>query len=228
MKGFTDLAQLESILGYQFANVALLDQALTHRSCSATHNERLEFLGDSLLNMLVSDYLFRRFPDLDEGELSRIRASLVSGKSLAKLAGELGLGNFLRLGAGERKSGGHRRASTLADAVEAILGAVYLDADIDACRNCIDRWFAQRFAALDPNASHKDAKTRLQEYLQARKQPLPEYELLVAEGKDHQQQFTVACRVAILKSSYTATDSSRRKAEQAAAAQVLRHLEKQQ
>ncbi|MDX1505532.1 MAG: ribonuclease III domain-containing protein, partial [Spongiibacter sp.] len=124
MNKFSDLAELELTLGYCFTDTALLDQALTHRSCAAKHNERLEFLGDSLLNMLVSDHLYRRFPDLDEGDLSRIRASLVSGKTLAKVAGELGLGAYLRLGVGERKSGGNRRASTLADAVEAILGAV--------------------------------------------------------------------------------------------------------
>ncbi|NKI17091.1 ribonuclease III [Spongiibacter sp. KMU-166] len=221
------MAELELTLGYCFTDTALLDQALTHRSCAAKHNERLEFLGDSLLNMLVSDHLYRRFPDLDEGDLSRIRASLVSGKTLAKVAGELGLGAYLRLGVGERKSGGNRRASTLADAVEAILGAVYLDADISACRDCIERWFSGRFATLDPQASHKDAKTRLQEYLQARKQPLPEYVVQAAEGEDHQQQFTVACHVAMLNTAFTASGTSRRKAEQAAAAQALLQLEKQ-
>ncbi len=221
------LHSLCEILGYQFADQALLERALTHRSFGPQHNERLEFLGDSLLNMIVSDILFRRFEALDEGELSRIRASLVSGKSLAKIAVELKLGEYLRLGSGERNSGGHRRSSTLADSVEAILGAVYLDADMAQCRACVEHWFASRLASIDPSASHKDAKTRLQELLQGRKQPLPEYRLCAAEGKSHQQEFTVACRVSLLHAEITATGSSRRKAEQAAAEQALGLLEKQ-
>ncbi|WP_372864931.1 ribonuclease III [Spongiibacter sp.] len=223
----SSLQSLCDILGYRFADEALLERALTHRSCAAQHNERLEFLGDSLLNMIVSDILFRRFDDLDEGELSRIRASLVSGKTLAKIALELQLGEYLRLGSGERKSGGQRRSSTLADSVEAILGAVYLDAGMAQCRACVERWFGSRLGDIDPRASHKDAKTRLQEFLQGRQQPLPEYRLCAAEGKSHQQEFTIACRVSLLHSEIVATGSSRRKAEQAAAEQVLILLEKQ-
>lgn len=218
---------LSQALGYEFSSEALITRALTHRSHSAEHYERLEFLGDSLLNMIVSELLYRQFPSLDEGELSRIRASLVSGKSLAKIGQELGLGDHIRLGAGERNSGGHRRSSILADTVEAVLGAVYLDGGMKACQDCVQRWFNSRLENIDPSASHKDAKTRLQEYLQARKQPLPEYRLCATEGKSHQQQFTVACRVSPLAKEIIATGSSRRKAEQDAAEQALARLEKQ-
>jgi ribonuclease-3 len=218
---------LSDVLGYAFNDDALLTQALTHRSLSADHNERLEFLGDSLLNMIVSDFLYRRFPNLDEGELSRIRASLVSGKALAAVAAELNLGEHLLLGSGERNSGGKRRSSILADAVEAILGAIYLDGGMASCQACVHRWFAGRLESIDPTASHKDAKTRLQEYLQARKQPLPQYRLCSTEGKSHQQAFTVACKVTLLNGEVVATASSRRKAEQTAAEQVLARLEKQ-
>lgn len=217
---------LHSRLGYQFNNQELVARALTHRSFGPDHNERLEFLGDSLLNMIVTDILFQRYPELDEGELSRMRASLVSGKTLAQVATELQLGEFLRLGAGERNSGGHRRSSTLADVVEALLGAVYLESGLDACRQCVIRWLGKRLDRLDPTASHKDAKTRLQELLQARKQPLPDYQLCATEGKAHQQAFTVSCRISLLGDVVTATGTSRRKAEQAAAEIVLARLEK--
>ena len=219
-------AALYARLGYVFSDEALLQHALTHRSYGPEHNERLEFLGDSLLNMIVTDVLFSRYPGLDEGELSRMRAALVSGKTLAQVATELQLGDSLRLGAGERNSGGHRRSSTLADAVEALLGAVYLEAGMQACRDCVMRWFASRLAQLDPTASHKDAKTRLQELLQARKQPLPDYQLCGTEGKAHQQAFTVSCVVSLLSDPVVATGTSRRKAEQAAAEAVLARLEK--
>lgn len=222
----SDYAALCSRLGYEFRDQALLRRALTHRSHGPDHNERLEFLGDSLLNMIITDTLFRRFADLDEGELSRMRAALVSGKTLAQVATELKLGDDLHLGAGERNSGGHRRSSTLADAVEALLGAVYLESGMQACRDCVLRWFASRLQRLDPTASHKDAKTRLQELLQARKQPLPDYQLCATEGKAHQQAFTVSCAVSLLSDPVEATGSSRRKAEQAAAEVVLAHLEK--
>ncbi|MAY40179.1 MULTISPECIES: ribonuclease III [Spongiibacter] len=219
-------AALYARLGYVFSDEALLQHALTHRSYGPEHNERLEFLGDSLLNMIVTDVLFSRYPGLDEGELSRMRAALVSGKTLAQVATELQLGDSLRLGAGERNSGGHRRSSTLADAVEALLGAVYLEAGMQACRDCVMRWFASRLDQLDPTASHKDAKTRLQELLQARKQPLPDYQLCGTEGKAHQQAFTVSCVVSLLSDPVVATGTSRRKAEQAAAEAVLARLEK--
>ena len=222
----SDYVALQARLGYVFRDESLLQHALTHRSYGPEHNERLEFLGDSLLNMIVTDVLFRRYPKLDEGELSRMRAALVSGKTLAQVATELQLGENLRLGAGERNSGGHRRSSTLADAVEALLGAVYLESGMDACRDCIMRWFSSRLEHLDPTASHKDAKTRLQELLQARKQPLPDYLLCGTEGKAHQQAFTISCTVSLLSDPVVATGSSRRKAEQAAAEAVLARLEK--
>ena len=208
-------------LGYQFKDESLLAMAITHRSFSANNNERIEFLGDSLLNMIIAEALYKRFPNLREGELSRIRALLVSGKTLAELANEFNLGVFLRLGAGEKNTGGHRRNSTLADAVEALIGAIYLESGFDVCRERVLSWFEPRIAVLNPESSHKDAKTRLQEFLQARKLPLPDYQLLDTEGADHQQTFIVSCSVSLLKSTISASGSSRRKAEQAAAEKVL-------
>lgn len=208
-------------LGYQFKDESLLAMAITHRSFSANNNERIEFLGDSLLNMIIAEALYKRFPNLREGELSRIRALLVSGKTLAELANEFNLGVFLRLGAGEKNTGGHRRNSTLADAVEALIGAIYLESGFEVCRERVLSWFEARIAVLNPESSHKDAKTRLQEFLQARKLPLPDYQLLDTEGADHQQTFIVSCSVSLLKSTISASGSSRRKAEQAAAEKVL-------
>ena len=218
-------AALYARLGYVFSDEALLQHALTHRSYGPEHNERLEFLGDSLLNMIVTDVLFSRYPGLDEGELSRMRAALVSGKTLAQVATELQLGDSLRLGAGERNSGGHRRSSTLADAVEALLGAVYLEAGMQACRDCVMRWFASRLDQLDPTASHKDAKTRLQEFLQSRKLPLPVYEVVDISGKDHDQTFVVHCQIESLGKPMKGTGTSRRKAEQQAARNALEKLD---
>ena len=208
-------------IGYQFKDESLLAMAITHRSFSANNNERIEFLGDSLLNMIIAEALYKRFPNLREGELSRIRALLVSGKTLAELANEFNLGVFLRLGAGEKNTGGHRRNSTLADAVEALIGAIYLESGFDVCRERVLSWLEARIAVLNPESSHKDAKTRLQEFLQARKLPLPDYQLLDTEGADHQQTFIVSCSVSLLKSTISASGSSRRKAEQAAAEKVL-------
>lgn len=208
-------------LGYQFKDESLLAMAITHRSFSANNNERIEFLGDSLLNMIIAEALYKRFPNLREGELSRIRALLVSGKTLAELANEFNLGLFLRLGAGEKNTGGHRRNSTLADAVEALIGAIYLESGFEVCRERVLSWFESRITVLNPESSHKDAKTRLQEFLQARKLPLPDYQLLDTEGADHQQTFIVSCSVSLLKSTISASGSSRRKAEQAAAEKVL-------
>ena len=208
-------------LGYQFKDESLLAMVITHRSFSANNNERIEFLGDSLLNMIIAEALYKRFPNLREGELSRIRALLVSGKTLAELANEFNLGVFLRLGAGEKNTGGHRRNSTLADAVEALIGAIYLESGFEVCRERVLSWFEARIAVLNPESSHKDAKTRLQEFLQARKLPLPDYQLLDTEGADHQQTFIVSCSVSLLKSTISASGSSRRKAEQAAAEKVL-------
>jgi ribonuclease-3 len=212
---------LHQKLDYQFQDIALLTMALTHRSFSADNNERIEFLGDSLLNMIIAEVLYQRFPQLREGDLSRIRASLVSGETLAAIAVEFNLGQFLRLGAGEKNTGGRHRDSTLADVLEALIGAIYLEAGFDTCRQRVLAWFASRLDALNPKVSHKDAKTRLQELLQGRKQPVPGYEVVATTGADHEQIFTVACSVSVLKSVITATGSSRRKAEQAAAEKVL-------
>ncbi|MEX1666219.1 ribonuclease III [Zhongshania arctica] len=211
-------------IGYQFKDESLLAMAITHRSFSANNNERIEFLGDSLLNMIIAEVLYERFPNLREGELSRIRALLVSGKTLAELATEFDLGSFLRLGAGEKNTGGHRRNSTLADAVEALIGAIFIEAGFDVCRERVLAWFDSRLTVLNPESSHKDAKTKLQEFLQARKLPLPDYQLLDTEGADHQQTFIVSCSVSLLTSAISASGSSRRKAEQAAAKKVLTAL----
>ncbi|MAT92457.1 MAG: ribonuclease III [Halioglobus sp.] len=220
-----DPARLEKALNYSFSDRQLLDLALTHRSCGGKNNERLEFLGDSILNHLIAEALYRRFPRAREGELSRMRAALVRGATLAQVARELELGQYLRLGAGERKSGGFRRASILADALEAVLGAILLDSGVEACRRCVEQWFAGRLAEVEAAGSAgKDSKTRLQELLQGRSSPLPEYELVAVEGEDHDQRFRVACRVREPQLVAEGSGSSRRRAEQAAAGQALEML----
>lgn len=219
-----DMARLQQALGYQFADQELLQLALSHRSVGARNNERLEFLGDSILNHIIAEALYRRFPAFREGELSRLRASLVRGDTLAQLAREIALGDYLLLGTGERKSGGQRRATILADAFEAIVGAILLDSDVEHCRALVLGWFASRLADLDVDAAGKDAKTRLQEYLQGRGYPLPVYELLDVQGEDHAQHFKVACRVHKTGTVTQGEGSSRRKAEQAAAQSALEVL----
>ncbi|WP_133245623.1 ribonuclease III [Pelagibaculum spongiae] len=211
-------------LGYTFADPSLLTHALTHRSFNSRHNERLEFLGDSILGVVISQELFKRFPKASEGQMSRLRSSLVKGDTLAELARDFELGDYLRLGSGELKSGGFRRDSILADAVEAIIGAIYLDSDSAVVDRVILAWYQQRIDALDPDKSLKDPKTRLQEFLQGRGEGLPGYELLSVEGDAHNQQFTVRCDAVSLKLESQAKGSSRRKAEQAAAAEILSRL----
>ena len=211
-------------LGYTFTDPSLLTHALTHRSFNSRHNERLEFLGDSILGVVISQELFKRFPKASEGQMSRLRSSLVKGDTLAELARDFELGDYLRLGSGELKSGGYRRDSILADAVEAIIGAVYLDSDSAVVDRVILAWYQQRIDALDPDKSLKDPKTRLQEFLQGRGEGLPGYELLSVEGDAHNQQFTVRCDAISLKLESQAKGSSRRKAEQAAAAEILSRL----
>ncbi|EGG99556.1 Ribonuclease III [gamma proteobacterium IMCC2047] len=190
-----DLAKLSQSLGYQFRDESLLQTALTHSSFGQGHNERLEFLGDSILGWVIADALFKRFPHAREGQLSRLRAGLVKGVTLAKVARELQLGHYLRLGQGEMKSGGFRRDSILADAFEAIIGAIFLDSDIATCQQIILVLFAGRLDAQTLDDTLKDPKTRLQEFLQSRKQPLPDYRILSTSGKDHEQVFRVACEV---------------------------------
>ena len=219
-----ELARLQQALQYQFCNLELLRVALTHCSASGANNERLEFLGDSILNHVIAEALYRRFPDASEGEMSRMRASLVKGETLAEIAVELELGDDLRLGVGERKSGGHRRSSILADALEAVVGAILLDSDVEQCRDRVLVWFAPRLQRLSLGAVDKDAKTQLQEYLQGRSKPLPEYDLLSIEGVDHEQQFRVACRLSKPLLVVEGKGASRRKAEQDAATLALARL----
>lgn len=213
--------RLVSSLGHTFANEALLHQALTHRSFGSPHNERLEFLGDSVLNCVIATQLFQRFPSLAEGELSRQRANLVRQDALAKVAQNLQLGDHLRLGEGELKSGGFRRPSILADAVEALIGAIYLDGGFDAAAAVIGRLYETQLIQLDPRESGKDPKTALQELLQGRKLSLPIYCLVETRGEAHAQEFEVECKVAAMGLQAHGKGGSRRAAEQAAAAAVL-------
>ncbi|WP_341503243.1 ribonuclease III [Gallaecimonas sp. GXIMD4217] len=211
-------------LGYRFESQALIKQALTHRSAGGQHNERLEYLGDSILSFVIADALYHQFPKVNEGDMSRMRATLVRGKTLAELGKEFALGDFLRLGPGELKSGGFRRESILADAVEAIIGAIYLDAGLEKAREMILSWYAERLKAIQPGVAQKDPKTRLQEYLQGRRLPLPGYVVEKVEGEAHNQTFTVSCQVEGLANPMIGIGSSRRKAEQAAAEQALEQL----
>jgi len=209
------------VIGYTFQDLDLLTLALTHRSVHNVKNyERLEFLGDSILNFLVAEVIFQRFPEAKEGQLSRVRSELVKGTTLASVAQELDLGDFLILGPGELKSGGHRRSSILADAVEALLGAIYLESGIEACRQRLSSWFGDRLKKIRLNVE-KDAKTRLQEYLQSRQLPLPTYEVIAVSGEAHDQLFAISCHVAELSIKTEADGSSRRKAEQLAASRCL-------
>ncbi|BDM63628.1 ribonuclease 3 [Shewanella sp. NFH-SH190041] len=226
MEPIKNLKRLCRTLGYEFTKVELLTQALTHRSAANKHNERLEFLGDSILSIVISDALYHQFPKATEGDLSRMRATLVRGDTLAIIAQEFKLGEYLLLGPGELKSGGHRRESILADAVEAIIGAIYLDSDLECCRKLLLQWYETRLKEIQPGINQKDAKTLLQEHLQGFKKPLPEYQVVKVEGEAHDQTFTVECRVKDLSQSVVGVGSSRRKAEQMAAAQVLELLKK--
>ncbi|MBJ9620857.1 ribonuclease III [Burkholderia multivorans] len=215
------LSQLESRLRYEFRNAELLRQALTHRSHSATHNERLEFLGDSVLNCAVAALLFQRFGKLDEGDLSRVRANLVKQQSLYEIAQALNISEGLRLGEGELRSGGFRRPSILADAFEAIIGAVFLDGGFEAAQGVIKRLYVPILDHIDPRTLGKDAKTLLQEYLQGHKIALPTYTVVATHGAAHNQQFEVECTVPKLDVKVSGSGASRRAAEQAAAKKAL-------
>jgi len=205
-------------LGHSFRNPERYRLALTHRSHGATHNERLEFIGDAVLNCVVAVVLFERFPAIPEGELTRVRASLVNRDTLARLARDLGLGSAVLLGGGEVRSGGDERPSILANALEAIIGAVFIDAGFDAARAVIERIWAAEFASLDPSILGKDPKTRLQEWLQARRFAVPEYTVTGVAGEPHAQTFTIECRIPALDVVTTGEGTSRRAAEQVAAA----------
>lgn len=216
--------RLTAKIGYKFSNKELLNQAVTHRSAKGKHNERLEYLGDSILGFVIAEALYLQFPKHAEGDLTRMRSNIVKGVTLAKLAKAFDIGQYLVLGPGESKSGGHKRESILEDAIEAIIGAVYLDSDIDTCKQLILSWFSEHLAKIKPDID-KDPKTRLQEYLQAKKIPLPLYEVIHIHGQAHEQTFTVTCTTEIIKNVVKTKAASRRKAEQAAAQQVLDIIE---
>lgn len=226
MNSRREAADLCRKLGYEFSASGLLRTALTHRSVGSDNNERLEFLGDALIGFIIAEELCRRFPRADEGQLTRLRSSLVKRDTLARIARRIELGDSLVLGEGERKSGGWKRESILANALEALIGAVYLDSDLSSCRDCVLSLFGEELEASSPASITKDPKTRLQEYLQRRRMPLPEYELTKVEGEPHAQRFTVSCRIAPPDTEpAVATGTSRRRAEQAAAEQLLQRLE---
>jgi ribonuclease III len=216
--------KLHARLGHTFRRPQLLTQALTHRSHGALHNERLEFVGDAVLNCAIAEALYERFPQMTEGELSRVRASFVNRETLARLARDLDLGAALRFGEGEHRSGGAGRPSILADALEAVFGAVFLDGGFDAARAVIMSVFTDELAAFDPATHGKDPKTRLQEWLQARRIPVPSYAVVDVAGEAHLQSFAVECRVPSLDVTATGRGASRRAAEQAAAEQVYARL----
>jgi ribonuclease-3 len=216
-----DIDQLQQRLGHTFKNAALLQQALTHRSHSSLHNERLEFLGDSVLNCVVASLLFDRYNKIDEGDLSRLRANLVKQQSLYEIAQRLELSQCLRLGEGELKSGGFRRPSILADTLEALFGAIFLDAGFDVARDVIRAMYMPILQSVDPKTLGKDAKTLLQEYLQGKKIALPQYNVVATHGAAHNQEFEVECLVPKLDIQVFGTGGSRRAGEQAAAKLAL-------
>lgn len=221
------LDKFQSILGYQFKQSDLLEQALTHRSYSQNkNNERLEFLGDSVLNLVISENIYLRESSADEGELSRIRSSLVKEEALARVARDMGLGDYINLGGGELKSGGFRRSSILSDTLEAIMGAIYLDSGFDSAKKTILHLYQDYLLNLPDINSLKDAKTQLQEYLQSKQFDLPEYTVIKTTGKSHDQTFTVSCSITSLQLQCNGTGSSRKKAEQNAAKKVLDKLHK--
>ena len=219
-----ELTALQKRLGHVFANPRLLERALTHRSFSADHYERLEFLGDSVLNLAVAGLLFEKLNQLPEGDLSRVRANLVKQDTLHRMAERLGLASGLRLGDGEKRSGGHKRPSILADALEAVIGAVYLDAGFDAAAQLVGRLYSDVELSAQMGAMGKDPKTDLQEWLQGRKMQLPQYRVVATLGEAHRQTFDVECTVSELGRSERGIGASRRAGEQAAAAAMLAFL----
>lgn len=223
-----NLDRLQNKIGYQFQDIKWLKQALTHRSAAKNHNERLEFLGDAILNYTIAEALYQQFPKCNEGELSRMRATLVREPALAKLARRFELGDYMSLGPGELKSGGFRRESIIADCVEAIIGAISLDQGLVKSTEVTLSWYKELLQEIEPGENQKDAKTRLQEYLQAAHLPLPVYTVIEIKGEAHRQTFTVECRVENIKKinrTFIGISSSRRRAEQAAATQILKALD---
>ncbi len=218
------LERFSAKIGYQFQQKALLTQALSHRSASISNNERLEFLGDSILNFIISEALYQKFPQAQEGTLTRLRASLVRGDTLVKLAHQFDLGQVLILGIGESKSGGHHRHSILENAWEALIGAIYLDSDLATCRKVVLTWFTNYLEQVTVSDNYRDPKTRLQEYLQAEAQPLPLYSLIKTEGPQHERIFYVRCQAESLSVFTEAFGASRKQAEQRAAEALLQQL----
>lgn len=218
-----NIKKLQKTIEYEFKDMSLLNLALTHRSASGHHNERLEFLGDSILSFVISTELYTKFPKIDEGDMSRMRAALVRGKTLAEIALEFNVGDCLHLGPGELKSGGYRRESILADTMEAIIGAVFLDSDIDSINTVLLSWYKERLENIKPG-QQKDPKTQLQEYLQSKHVALPEYKVISITGEAHAQKFTISCKIDGLDQKLQAVGGSRRKAEQLVAKQALEKL----
>ena len=221
------IEQLEKILKYHFNDKSLLELALTHRSFQGKNNERLEFLGDSILNFIIAESLFKEFNLLPEGDLSRLRSQLVKSATLSEIGIDLNLGDYLILGEGELKSSGWRRPSILADSVEAIIGAVFIDGGISAANDLILSWFKDRIYAINPDNIQKDSKSVLQELLQAKKIGLPDYNIVSIEGEAHCQHFKVSCSIPILGLSIEGSGSSRKIAEQSAAEDMLEKLKKE-
>lgn len=214
----------ESCLGYSFNNTLLLKSALTHRSAGHDNNERLEFLGDAILGFVIAEALYRQFPDASEGTLTRLRASLVKRDTLAQLGRSAGISEYIQLGSGELKSGGWRRDSILANAMEAIIGAIYLDGGMENCRKSILHVFSDLLVGLSIENAGKDAKTRLQEYMQARQMPLPVYRISTESGEAHEREFTIECEVVGISAAVSASGRSKQAAEQAAAEKTLLKL----
>ncbi|QJC32436.1 ribonuclease III [Enterobacteriaceae endosymbiont of Donacia dentata] len=221
---FIMISQLQQKLGYIFNHQDLLYQALTHRSASSKHNERLEFLGDSILSYIIAKALYNKFPDVNEGNMSRMRATLVRGNTLASIAREFKLGEYLFLGPGEFKNGGYNRESILADTMEALIGSICLDSNIKIVEKIILIWYQFRLEKILPGNNQKDPKTRLQEYLQRSHLPLPHYFILQINGEVHNQKFIIQCKISGISTIITGKGSSRRKAEQSAAEQALKKL----
>lgn len=218
------LNKLQQLIGYHFSDISLLSRALTHRSAHKSHNERLEYLGDSILSFVIAEALFNLFPNVDEGDLSQMRSTLVCGEMLAVIGQEFGIGECLILGQGELKSGGHRRESIISDAVEAIIGATYLDSNIEVTKQLILNWYQDRLKNIQPGVKQKDPKTRLQEYLQGIHQARPIYLIIEVIGNDHEQEFVIQCKLDNDNNRYLGRGVSRRKAEQAAAQAAIDNL----
>lgn len=218
------MKSLYKLLGYEFQDAKLLELALRHRSCGHDNNERLEFLGDSILNFVMAEVLYHRFPEAKEGQLSRLRADLVNGETLAQIAKRLQLSDFIMVGPGERRTGGYQRTSTLSDCVESLIAAIYLESGLEVARRCIHAWFSEEIEKTALESIQKDPKSELQELLQAQGLKLPTYDLIKVSGKEHEQIFTVGCLVSSLEEQQMGEGSSRRMAEQQAAKRMLEKL----